>query len=130
VESDRISSWVEGDSGVTSLINTLLVVLILSSCAPLPGGKFLPGITTETSLKDIPDLDVHEVALPVATIKCHGKMFKERPIFTVLFFGGIWACADVIPDGKGGVRRCEVWAPSFLLKHELEHCKGWADRWY
>jgi len=115
---------------VTHIINILLVVLLLASCAPLPGGKFLPGVTHETALQDIPELEVHEVALPVSMAKCHWVMFKERPIFTLIFIGGILACADVIPDGKGGVQRCEVWAPGFLMAHELEHCKGWADRWY
>jgi len=107
-----------------------IALLILSACVPMPGGKFLPGIYHETRLADIPDLEVHKVALPVAMAKCHWEMLKERPVFTLIFFGGIWACADVIPDGKGGVKRCEVWAPGFLMAHELEHCKGWADKWY
>jgi len=115
---------------VIRVFSTALFIFMLSSCAPLPGGKFLSGITHETALQDIPDLEVHEVLLPVSIAKCHWEMFKERPIFTMIFFGGIWACADVIPDGSGGVKRCEVWAPSFLLHHELEHCKGWADKWY
>ena len=96
----------------------------------MPGGKFLPEITHETALQDIPKFEVHKVPLPVAMAKCHWELFKERPVFTMIFFGGIWACADVEPDGKGGVKRCEVWAPGFLMEHELEHCKGWADKWY
>ena len=117
-------------SGILWGIAILLIISQLIGCAPLPGGSFLPEITHETALQNIPDLEVHEVSLPVAAAKCHWELFKERPVFTMLFLGGIWACADVIPDGKGGVQRCEVWAPSFLLKHELEHCKGWADKWY
>ena len=117
-------------SGILWIVATPLVISQLIGCAPLPGGKFLPDITHETVLKDIPDLEVHEVFLPISIAKCHWEMFKERPIFPVIFFGGIWASADVIPDGNGGVQRCEVWAPGFLLNHELEHCKGWADKWY
>ena len=114
------------------MANLLLIFALftLSACAPMPGGKFLPGISHATQLEDIPDLEVHKVALPVAMAKCHREMLKERPVFTVIFFGGIWACAGVIPDDKGGVKRCEVWAPGFLMAHELEHCKGWADKWY
>ena len=116
---------------MSNIITIMIISILLSGCAPLPGGKFLPEITHETALQDIPDLEIHEVALPIAAAKCHWEMFKQNPIFTTIFFGGgIWACADITPDGKGGVRRCEVWAPSFLLDHELEHCKGWADRWY
>ena len=117
-------------SGILWGIALLLVVSQLLGCAPLPGGKLFPGLTHETQLKDIPDLRIHEASLPISAVICQWAMFKQRPIFSLIFFGGIWACADVIPDGRGGVKRCEVWAPGFLMEHELEHCKGWADKWY
>ena len=90
-------------SGILWGIAILLIISQLIGCAPLPGGSFLPEITHETALQNIPDLEVHEVSLPVAAAKCHWELFKERPVFTMLFLGGIWACADVIPDGKGGL---------------------------
>ena len=117
-------------SGILWGIAILLVISQLIGCTPMPGGKLFPGLTHATQLQDIPDLKVHKLSLPVSAAICQWVMFKERPIFSLIFLGGIWACADVRPDGKGGVQSCEVWAPSFLMKHELEHCKGWADKWY
>ena len=117
-------------SGILWGVAVLLVISQLIGCAPLPVGKLFPGLTHETQLQDIPELKIHKLSLPASAVICQWVMFKERPIFSLIFFGGIWACADVRPNGKGGVQSCEVWAPNFLLNHELEHCKGWADKWY
>lgn len=110
----------------------LALILMLSSCAPMPGGKFLKGIDHVTELEDIPELIIHDVSIFESTAVCNYLVFKENPLLVIVTMGGIPACADVTPDGKGGIKKCEVWAPGegYLMEHELMHCRGWADKWY
>lgn len=109
----------------------ILLLLVLPACAPMPGGKFLPGITHATELKDIPELVVHDCNIFQSTAMCNWLLLKQGSILPILAVGGIIACADVQIDTKGGVWRCEVWAPTdYMMKHELLHCNGWADKWY
>ncbi len=110
------------------------IFLMINACAPMPGGRFLKGVDHITELEDIPELIIHDVNIFQSTAICNYLLFQERPFLALIAMGGVPACCDVEIDGKGGVKKCEVWAPGdaqgFFMKHELEHCKGWADKLY
>ena len=117
---------------MTSLINTLLVVLslLLSSCAPTPGNTLQKGVTHETPLAKMA-LIVHKGNFITTSVACHKATWPYKPWLSVasifLNFGIVPACCMVEYDGSGGVRGCEVWYSGFdfQLQHELRHCMGY-----
>jgi len=111
----------------------LLLLLSLTSCAPMPQpDKLFPGVTHLTPLEDV-ELIIHEVSLGECLWACNKIAWEVNPILPILALGVAPACGRAYHDGTGGVSKCEVWVPKGdlgAMKHELRHCQGMADRWY
>ena len=111
----------------------LILSLLLSSCAPLPGTQLYPELTEAVELEDI-DLTV-TIGFEETSQFCNKKMtelgYEWMVAFNCLFnFCASLGCA-VYEYDDGKINKCDVYvAWEFLLDHELRHCQGYKDVWY
>lgn len=111
-------------------------ILLLSSCAPMPGNELFPGFTKPAELKDV-DI-TRTVGFTETQIECTKLLWAEnRKVFFLncaLNFCIVPACAGVWDtDGDGVADLCKTyvsWDVGSLQEHEDRHCMGYDDVLY
>ena len=110
----------------------LLTMLLISSCAPMPGNSFLKGVTHETAIEDvevITTISIYETQL-YCTMYVPWYMVALNCITNFCF---IPACAIMYKDDSGGIEKCYIYSwidVDFLIDHEKRHCQGYSDVFY
>ena len=112
----------------------LLLCLILSGCAPMPGGELFPEISQPADLEDIHITKT--IGVQITTEKCGQALFDYNPkVFwanVLLNFGIPLGCA-IVHHVDGVPVMCEVYAVAdwdWIINHELRHCQGFKDSLY
>ena len=113
-----------------------MVTIVIISCAPMPGGSLHKNLRNETPISEVRNINI-EVDLIKTSTKCNNLVWKDNPHQVVLncLLNGcfVMACANVKWNDKGEVEQCNIYSSfdnAWIIEHELEHCKGIADKWY
>jgi hypothetical protein len=110
----------------------ITILLLMTSCAPMPGNTLFTGLTHETKLEDV------EVIVTISAYETQLYCTQYAPWYMVALncvtnACFIPACAIMQFDDTGGVKKCYVYSwidVDFLIEHETRHCQGYKDLLY
>lgn len=113
----------------------LLLVLSLSSCAPMPGNTLFKEVKEPMKISEIKDFKENPQNLLKVVGSCYIVSMKANPIFTTVATGlGVppiaLGCADIRVNRDGVITKCHIYYPTGderIRQHELRHCMGYKD---
>ncbi len=114
----------------------ILILLLLSGCAPMPGNVLFKGLEHDTPLNNVKV--VEHIGWVVTTKTCDSLLYTSgnyKPLVLNCILNGcvVFGCAQALWDENGDIYQCNVylaWDSDHLRKHELRHCMGYADDLY
>ena len=110
----------------------LLLCLILSGCAPMPGPELWPGLTEPTPIEQV-DVTI-TIGLVETVAECNSRMaWHQVALGCLLNFCIPMGCSTAHWDDTGKIYKCEIWAVAdwdWIIDHELKHCEGYRDKLY
>ncbi len=113
---------------------SLVIIQLMCGCAPMPDNtKLFKQIKEPQNVEDIADFKEHPGGLWETIGKCYVISYPSHPIrntLALLTFTPVIGCAQIqIRDGK--ITKCHVYYPKgdeYTRTHELNHCRGYADK--
>jgi len=113
-------------------ISILLAILLVSSCAPMPGNDLLTGLSQPTSLETV--RITKTVGLWETTSFCNRGMEPHVVALNCLLNACVvMGCADVKWNEEGHIESCDIYVAydwDWIVDHEMRHCMGYADVFY
>lgn len=110
----------------------VLLAVLLSSCAPMPGNTLFKQVKEPMKISEIKDFEEHPQNLLTTIGSCYAVSMKVRPVTTLIaasLMVPILGCAD-IKVKKGVITKCHIYYPKGderIRQHELRHCMGYKD---
>lgn len=112
-------------------ILVLLLAVLLGACAPMPGSKLFPNLEQPTPI-EVVSVTIHK-GFFLPTEYCLPRLPMHQQLLAFIGnFGIVPACSTVTFTEDGTeVATCEVYVMAdWMIEHEMQHCKGYADSWY
>ena len=110
--------------------------MLLAACAPAPGPHLFPGLDHPT---DLDRVSINVVTGPLITTQRCNQLLADGGHYGLIalncLLNGcfVMGCANVHWFPGGEIYRCDIYAAfdaDWIISHELEHCKGYADKLY
>ena len=120
-------------------LSLLFILLLVTSCAPMPGNTLVDGLTEPTAQEDIENYNIVIENIFSTSVYCNVQAIKEGnygiPIFNCLLNSCLSVgCASLYWDDTGHIYECNIHIASgfswLLLEHEKRHCLGYDDVLY
>ena len=113
----------------------VLLVVLLSSCAPMPGNTLFKSMKEPTKISEIEDFKEIPQGFWKTNASCYANGFKHKPVMatiSLLLGAPILGCSSIrVREGK--VVKCHIYYPKgdeYIRQHELRHCMGYKDVLY
>lgn len=113
----------------------LVLVVLLSSCAPMPGNTLFKGMTEPMKISEIEDFKEIPQGFWKTNASCYANAFKNSPIkatISAALMAPILGCSSIVKRGDKIVK-CHIYYPKgdeYIRQHELRHCMGYKDVLY
>ena len=111
----------------------MLLILLLSSCSPMPGSWGLqPGIERAHDLSEV-EVTEHPGTVWDTMCACNGLYWDNGlggKLGVISTLGLTMGCSVISGTQPGVIRWREIWYPAgweHVREHELKHCQGYAD---